>query len=58
MPLVPHVAGTEYLKISYYRYKLEYLVVSGHVMATYLKWHVCPMTGTHNFPFVQILLAG
>ena len=32
------MAGTNNLKISYYRYK----VVSGHVMATYFKWHMCP----------------
>ena len=49
-PLVPQVAhdtGTQcynlkWLKISYYHNTLEYQVVSGHVMAIYLKWHMCP----------------
>ena len=30
------------LKLSYYRYNFGYLVVSGHVMAIYLKWYMCP----------------
>ena len=29
-------------QISYYCYNLEYPVVSDHVMATYLKWYMCP----------------
>ena len=41
-PLMPQVAHDRDNAISYYGYKLEYLVVSGHVMAIYLKWHMCP----------------
>ena len=37
-----HWNSQKCLKISYYCYKLEYIVVSGHVMAIYLKWCVCP----------------
>ena len=39
---------------------LEYLVVSGHIMAIYLKWHMCPCHEplVAQVLFVQIPLAG
>ena len=55
--LLLHWYNLKWLKISYYRYKLEYLVVSGHVMAIYLKWHMCPCHEplVAQIEFVQIL---
>ena len=38
--MLPHLYNLKLIQVSYYRYKPEYQMVSGHVMSIYLMWYM------------------